>query len=182
MYGCPEPRDERHHDRRTVACARTDVTDATTLPYLVRMRTDWPEREAFNALLDRLRSRSPYQTALALAEAAGISHTTLSSWRSGRQRPTLGNLQKVADALGVEAALLAEAAGIDLTRLGMARQLQQDPDPHRYIDPDTGEQYDDPAEQAIWDLPAASPALRRSYIYQLRAERQASERGQRQAG
>lgn len=153
-------------------CAGTNSAESNTTLYGARMHTDWPVQE-FSDLLDRLRARSGHRTLVSLADKAEISHSTLSSWRSGRQRPTLDNIRKVAKVLGVEPAVLAQAAGYDLSDLGIAAAV--DPDPDRYLDPETGERYEDPDEREIWDLGRVRPALKRSFIYQLRAERQARE-------
>jgi transcriptional regulator with XRE-family HTH domain len=87
----------------------------------MRTTVDWPQRQDFMAYLEDLRKSRGYHTVLALAEAAGISHTTLSAWRNGRQRPSLQTLQDLADVLGVPAHTLAEKAGIvDPARFGQA--------------------------------------------------------------
>lgn len=101
---------------------RADVTIAGGPPYGVRMRTDrWPQREAFVAYLDDLRKRRGFRTNLALADASGVSHTAISNWRQGKQRPSLESLQQIAEVLGVPAHTLAEMAGVvDPSRFGQS--------------------------------------------------------------
>lgn len=101
---------------------RAHVTEEPELPYVVRMRTgEWPQQQEFMAYLEDLRKAKGYRNVTALAAAAGISHTTLSSWRNGRQRPSLESLQPLAEVLGVPAHTLAEKAGVvDPARFGQA--------------------------------------------------------------
>lgn len=100
--------------------AHAHVTSSPAGPYGVRMRTvDWDQRAQFMAYLRDLRVRAGFRNDAALADAAGVSHTTLSSWRTGRQKPSLDGLQRIADALGVPAHTLAEQAGVvDPARFG----------------------------------------------------------------
>ncbi|MEU4570819.1 helix-turn-helix transcriptional regulator [Micromonospora sp. NPDC023956] len=77
------------------------------------MRTvEWPEREAFVAHLDRLKEQRGYRYDVALAEAAEISHSAISNWRSGKQKPSLTAITKLAGALDVSAHDLAARAGV----------------------------------------------------------------------
>lgn len=101
---------------------RAHVTEGRELPYVVRMRTgEWPQQQEFMAYLEELRKAKGYRNVTALATAAGISHTTLSAWRTGRQKPSLESLQPLAEVLGVPAHTLAEKAGVvDPARFGQA--------------------------------------------------------------
>lgn len=91
----------------------THVTGRATVPNLVRVRTvDWPEREAFIAHLDRLKDARGFRYDAALAEAAEISHSAISNWRSGKQKPSLTAITKLAAALDVNAHDLAARAGV----------------------------------------------------------------------
>lgn len=81
--------------------ARTTVPIDDLISTLVHMRNrdDWP-REEFLAWLDEERDRAGFKHDLDLAEAAGISHSSISGWRNGRQKPSTPTLTKVAKALG----------------------------------------------------------------------------------
>ena len=93
--------------------ARAHVTGRAAAPRVVRVRTvDWPERTAFMEHLDTLKRRRGFRHDSALAEAADFSHTTISNWRSGKQRPSITNITKVATALDVDPTDLAARAGI----------------------------------------------------------------------
>jgi transcriptional regulator with XRE-family HTH domain len=93
-------------------CVRTNTQKTQETDTVMRVSTDWP-REAFFEEFDRLLAESDYRNEYALAQAAGISHSTLSSWRSGRQRPSTKGLAAVARALGTVTALeLWELAGL----------------------------------------------------------------------
>jgi len=77
----------------------------------VRTRSDWP-REEFMKWLDEQRARAGFPNDFALAEAVGISHTTLSGWRNGRQRPTTKKLADVAAVLDIDPRFLWLRAGL----------------------------------------------------------------------
>lgn len=62
--------------------------------------------------LDEQRARAGYPNDFALAEAVGISHTTLSGWRNGRQRPTTAKLADVAVVLDIDPRFLWVRAGL----------------------------------------------------------------------
>lgn len=89
------------------------VTGRATVGQDLRVRTvDWPEREAFIAHLDRLKQQRGIRYDVALAEAAEISHSAISNWRSGKQRPSLTAIVRVAEALDVDKHDLAARAGV----------------------------------------------------------------------
>ncbi len=69
----------------------------------MRTPADWP-REEFFAWFDQERSRlrADLPNDFAIAKAAGMSHTTLSGWRSGRQAPTMQRLASLAQVLGID--------------------------------------------------------------------------------
>jgi transcriptional regulator with XRE-family HTH domain len=79
----------------------------------MRTRPDWPRADFF-AWLDRVwrerRPDIPHDTAL--AAEADMSHSTISSWRSGRQRPTVAKLTSLAEVLGVDPRSLWVHAGL----------------------------------------------------------------------
>lgn len=104
--------------------------DATRV---VRVSTDWP-REAFFREFDRLLAESDFRNEYALAQAAGISHSTLSSWRSGRQRPSTKGLAAIARAFETVTSLeLWELAGLvaDGTTAKLGIPGASDPTTHR---------------------------------------------------
>ncbi|MEV4767754.1 helix-turn-helix domain-containing protein [Micromonospora humida] len=77
------------------------------------MRTvDWPQHADFIAHLDRLKEARGIRYDAALAEAAEFHPSVLSNWRSGKQRPSLTNITKLATALDVNAHDLAARAGV----------------------------------------------------------------------
>lgn len=105
---------------------RTHVTGRASVPHHLRVRTvEWPEREAFIAHLDRLKQQRGIRYDVALAEAAEISHSAISNWRSGKQKPSLANVIKLADALDVDRQDLAARAGVaeGLARASVPTQL-----------------------------------------------------------
>lgn len=75
------------------------------------MREDWPRAEFFR-VYDHLLARSKYSSSEAIAETAGFSPSNISRWRNGKSKPTPDVLRALANALGVEAFVLWEAAGI----------------------------------------------------------------------
>lgn len=93
--------------------ARTTETSRPSTNSLVHVRTrsDWP-REEFMRWLDEQRNRAGYVNDSALADAAGISHSTISGWRNGRQKPTQQSLTSAAEALGIDPRHLWIRAGL----------------------------------------------------------------------
>lgn len=92
---------------------RTRVTARASVPNLVRVRTvEWPQQQAFLDQLDGLKQRHGYRYDSGLAEAAGISHSAISNWRKGKQRPSADLLTKIAEAVGEQPHALIAAAGI----------------------------------------------------------------------
>lgn len=63
-------------------------------------RDDWP-RDAFFDWFDRVRPAAGFKNEYEFSRAAGISHSAISGWRSGRQRPSMALLSKVAKALDI---------------------------------------------------------------------------------
>lgn len=105
---------------------RTHVTGRAFVGDPVRVRTvEWPEREAFIAHLDRLKQQRGIRYDVALAEMADISHSAISNWRSGKQKPSLVAIMKLADALDVDKQDLAARAGVaeGLARASTPTQL-----------------------------------------------------------
>lgn len=98
---------------RTDVREHAHVTGRAAVPNLVRVRTvEWPEREAFIAHLDRLKQQRGIRYDVALAEMADISHSAISNWRSGKQRPSLTAITRIAAALDVDKHDLAARAGV----------------------------------------------------------------------
>lgn len=92
---------------------RAHVTGRASVPNVVRVRTvEWPEHEAFIAHLDALKASRGFRYDIALAEAADISHTSISNWRAKKQRPSLTAITRLANALNVDASDLAARAGV----------------------------------------------------------------------
>ena len=69
----------------------------------MRVRTQRPwRREAFFRYLEReiAHAQPPIPHVTRLAELAGLSPSTISNWKTGKQRPTLDKLTAIADVLG----------------------------------------------------------------------------------
>jgi transcriptional regulator with XRE-family HTH domain len=82
------------------------VTTRTSLATFVRVgtRDDWLRlKDEFFVWYDRAKDRAKFAYDSDVAKAAGLSHTSISGWRSGRQRPNAQSLSAVARALGVPA-------------------------------------------------------------------------------
>jgi transcriptional regulator with XRE-family HTH domain len=93
--------------------ARTRVTGCAPVPNVVHVRTrDWPEQEAFLGQLDQLKKRHRITYDSALAELAGISHTAISNWRNGKQKPSATLISRIAEAVKEPAHPLLVAAGL----------------------------------------------------------------------
>lgn len=102
--------DDEYHEPVRVS---THVTGRAVVPNVVRVRTvDWPEHDAFIAHLDRLKRLRGYRYDVALAEAADISHSAISNWRSKKQKPSSAAITALAGALEVDPLDLATRAGI----------------------------------------------------------------------
>lgn len=84
-------------------------------------RDDWPRAEFF-AWFDRRLDSSDYRNEYELARAAGVSHSAISSWRKGRQRPGTASLRKLAPKLGVGEAEILTRAGDPNATIGGAHE------------------------------------------------------------
>lgn len=73
-------------------------------------RDDWP-RDEFFEWFDRALRVSRFKNEYELSRTAGISHSAISGWRKGRQRPSAATLAKVAAALEVEPQEILRRAG-----------------------------------------------------------------------
>lgn len=114
---------------------RTHVTGRKPGPNLVRVRTvEWPEHEAFIAHLDRLKRLRGYRYDIALAEAAEISHSAISNWRSRKQRPSLAAITSLAKALDTDPHDLAARAGVAEGFTQAATPAQLPPELEHLID------------------------------------------------
>ncbi|MEU8264946.1 helix-turn-helix domain-containing protein [Micromonospora sp. NPDC048999] len=105
-------------DNRPGAVRLRRVTHVTRPPagttvVRVRTRREW-NREAFFRWLDDAKKAAdpPIPHDGALAELAEISHSTLSNWRNGKQRPTTEKLTAIAKALDVPPRDLWVRAGL----------------------------------------------------------------------
>lgn len=87
-------------------CDIAGVTTRTPLSTFVRVSTrkDWLRlKDDFFVWYDRAKDRAEFAYDSDVAKAAGLSHTSISGWRSGRQRPNAQSLSAVARALSVPA-------------------------------------------------------------------------------
>lgn len=120
-------------DRPPKAWTRSHTHETARPPTrsVVRMRTrqEWPRTEFFAWLDDvRKRVRPDLPHDYALAEAAGMSHSTISSWRSGRQRPTTAKLADVAEVLDIDPRHLWVRAGLmTAEEIGLAPDAEPGP-------------------------------------------------------
>ncbi|MCY1141345.1 helix-turn-helix domain-containing protein [Actinoplanes sp. Pm04-4] len=73
---------------------------------------DWPQQEAFLRQLDELKIRHNIRHDSALAELAGISHTAISNWRKGKQRPSATLITRIATATDEPTRPLLAVAGL----------------------------------------------------------------------
>lgn len=81
----------------------TQVTGQKRLAKNVRVRTQRPwRREKFFTYLEQeiAQADPPIPHVTRLAEMAGISPSTISNWKTGKQRPTLDKLTAIARVLG----------------------------------------------------------------------------------
>lgn len=80
----------------------TGVTRKGPVASIVRVgtRNSWLEfRDDFFVWFDRAKEEAEFVYDSDVAKAAGMSHTTISGWRNGRQRPTSQSLSDVARVL-----------------------------------------------------------------------------------
>lgn len=116
-----------HEEGRTDDQLRehTHVTGRAVVPNLLRVRKDWPEHEGFIAHLDALKKNRKIRYDSALAELAEVDPSTISNWRSGKQRPSLKAITDLALALDVDPRDLAARAGVaeGLARASTPTQL-----------------------------------------------------------
>lgn len=80
---------------------------------LVSVRTSKPwNRIEFFVWLDSVLSTSTIPHVSRLAEEADISPSTISNWKTGKQRPTLDKLEAIANVLGVPRSVVWAKAGL----------------------------------------------------------------------
>jgi len=79
---------------------------------IVRVSThdEWPYQE-FSVWLDDTRVRAGIKNDYELAQLAGLNHSSISAWKSGRQRPSTRSLSKLASPLKVAAQTAWRQAG-----------------------------------------------------------------------
>ena len=63
----------------------------------------WPEREDFFIWFDDQKKRAKVPHDSVVARLAGLDASSVSSWRSGRQRPNTASLKAIAEFFGVTA-------------------------------------------------------------------------------
>jgi transcriptional regulator with XRE-family HTH domain len=96
-----------------IDCSRTDETapsaarQATSVP----AQTDWSQAD-FVAWLDGLKKDLNLGSDYKLAELLGISHSMISSWRSGRTKPSMDTLMAIAERRGIAPQDLWVLAGL----------------------------------------------------------------------
>lgn len=93
----------------------TGVTRRTATSTIVRVgtRDEWLEiKDGFFAWFDRAKDEANFTYDSDVAKAAGMSHTSISGWRSGRQRPTAKSLSDVARVLNKSAQEAWAKAGL----------------------------------------------------------------------
>jgi transcriptional regulator with XRE-family HTH domain len=111
-----------------VDCAQTDAT--RLLPGLhsvsVPAQDTW-SRQEFTEWLDSIKARQQLPSDNQLAQFFGISHSMISAWRSGRQRPSLDTLTSLAITLQIDARPLWVLAGLaDAADIGLAEDAADD--------------------------------------------------------
>lgn len=168
----------------TSDCPTTGLNLRTVLR--VRKRSDWRRVEFFR-WLDATKVKAGYPHDAALSKATGVSQSTLSNWRNGKQRPTNDNLTKIANGLGVEPLWVWQLAGLvpagaepTTTEADAAEPTPDDADLSLSLsDPLPDEpNFTDPYEQRLWTRTQGLPLPeRRRYILRLRAERIIAEAG-----
>lgn len=104
----PSPADVRAktngiHGLWTASIVSVDTND-------VWPREDWP-RDEFMEWFDRALRASRFKNEYELSRTAGISHSAISGWRKGRQRPSAATLTKIAEALEIGAHEVLRRAG-----------------------------------------------------------------------
>jgi transcriptional regulator with XRE-family HTH domain len=93
----------------------TGVTAKGPAASIVRVstRNSWLEfRDDFFVWFDRAKEEAEFTYDSDVAKAAGMSHTTISGWRSGRQRPNSQSLSDVARVLNKSAQEAWARAGL----------------------------------------------------------------------
>lgn len=84
---------------------------------IVRVSTNdqdlrWPHAAQFFEWFDAARTDAGIKNDFEVANRAGINHSSISSWRKGRQRPTAHSLSDIARVLGKSALEAWERAGL----------------------------------------------------------------------
>lgn len=122
MRAKPPRRPARRSRAHTTGTSRPSTNSLVS----VRTRNDWP-RDEFMRWLDEQRQKAGFANDYAFADAAGISHSTISGWRNGRQRPTQTSLARIAVVLHVDPRYLFVRAGLFSPEdLGLDPQAEPD--------------------------------------------------------
>lgn len=102
-----------------VSCDFTSVTNQGGALRIVRVNTTtqddavgkFPRRVEFFLWFDRKRDEAGIKNDFEVARLAGLNHSSISAWRSGRQRPTTASLADIAVVLGVSSREIWDEAG-----------------------------------------------------------------------
>jgi transcriptional regulator with XRE-family HTH domain len=124
MKTCPPPAHLRDntHDRDAIYHAKMLCVDTPAPKH-------WPERDAFFDWFDARKRAVKIRSDALVARRAGLDGSSISSWRTGRQRPSTTSLSAVAAVLEVGAQEAWDKAGLltagDAPR-GMTPEIRQD--------------------------------------------------------
>jgi hypothetical protein len=130
----------------------------------------------------RARRQALRLTVVEAAQRAEIARMTWDAMEKGTRDLRDANYAAVETTLGWQPGSVVAVLEGGNPRLADLTDVDL-PDPDRYLDPETGEDYTDPDEQAIWGLSQFSQHDRRRLIYYLRTERSlAAAKHRRQAG
>lgn len=128
----------------------------------------------FPAYLGRAIKAAGFDRPTFFARKAGIDPSVVFRWLSGEQRPSVASLERVAPILGVP---VPELVAVAYPSAGDAAAKPTDPD--QFVDPQTGERYDDEDERMLWSLRPLPEDTRRYLIYALRAREAAARPSRR---
>lgn len=89
-----------HRHGPATVCDFASVTDLASAPKIVRVNTGeamkWRESVAFFDWYDYWRDQKRFKNDFEVAKLAGLNHSSISAWRSGRQRPNVFSLSAIA--------------------------------------------------------------------------------------
>lgn len=118
-----------HRHGPATVCDFANVTIAHNAPKIVRVNTGdrpkWPDRDNFFDWFDHWRDEKKFKNDSEVAGAAGLNHSSISAWRSGRQRPNAFSLSDIARVFGRPAREAWARAGL-LTEADFAEMVTLD--------------------------------------------------------